>query len=348
MASLPDPDWPASLRNKEQLLEFLYSKSVPALATDIFNVEFRLGVYGSYAADETACTDDHGDRYGTFIFGKVVKPVGPKPVFRVDGGPQDNSALHQAFTNQVNQLAAMVKDGDEDDSMNGDFNIAVHPCTDSDREHGTGGTWIEIDVGGIPVFRDGAAGLVKTMASRAADVRLNVGDWIVVRASLHRVDDRSGYRLRHFYVNADAIRVLDWDPDNGAGTDDDTLSEVSVDGKPSSNKTYADVPDSKADEKRPLDAELVVESSDTDEVEELRMAGDVAAVAAEAALTTLAEPVEEGNTSTPSGIKRGRSSSLEPAMVDPEELNDSPATPVRKRGRTARVASKGKRQKRNA
>jgi hypothetical protein len=33
-------------------------------------------------------------------------------------------------------------------------------------------------------------------------------------------------------------------------------------------------------------AELVVESSDTDEVEELRMAGDVAAVAAEAALTT--------------------------------------------------------------
>jgi hypothetical protein len=75
MASLPDPDWPVSLRNKEQLLEFLYSKSVPALATDIFNVEFRLGVYGSYAADETACTDDHGDRYGTFIFGKVVKPV---------------------------------------------------------------------------------------------------------------------------------------------------------------------------------------------------------------------------------------------------------------------------------
>lgn len=76
------------------------------------------------------------------------------------------------------------------------FNIDVHPCTDSNRLDGSGGTWIEIDVGGIPVFKDGAEGLVRTQAARAADVRLEVGDWVLVRASLHRVDDSCGYRIR--------------------------------------------------------------------------------------------------------------------------------------------------------
>jgi hypothetical protein len=75
MAALPNPAWPASLRDKDQLISFLYTASVPALATDIFNVEFHLSVYGSYAADETACIDDSGAKYTTFIFGRVITAV---------------------------------------------------------------------------------------------------------------------------------------------------------------------------------------------------------------------------------------------------------------------------------
>ncbi|KAJ7301334.1 hypothetical protein DFH08DRAFT_978887 [Mycena albidolilacea] len=328
MASLPDPAWPAVLHTKEQLVDFLYSKSVRSLATDIFNVEFHLGVYGSYAADETACTDDQGDRYSTFIFGRVINTVGPRPVFRVDGGSTNETALHLAFSNQVSQLAAMVKEGDEADSMNEDFNIDVHACTDSCREDGSGGTWIEIDVGGIPVFRDGPGGLVKTIATRASDIHLNVGDWVL-----------------YFYVNADAIRVLDFDSDVLAATDDDTLSEESMGAGLSEIESVNANPGSASEKGRAHSTEDVVESSDTDELNELGMAARLPDRPADETLLVApvtvqrASPSEEEDPidSGPVGLKRERSASTEATGNTSRERNDAPATPVRKRGRTARM-----------
>jgi hypothetical protein len=104
-------------------------------------------------------------------------------------------------------------------------------------------------------------------------------------------------RVQHFYVNADAIRVLDWDSDGVAGTDDDTLSDESLEGKSTKDDAFVDVPlkgprfcCASAEPLCPLtgvhpSANLVVESSDADELEELGMATDAVGMPSKGTLT---------------------------------------------------------------
>ncbi|KAJ7838236.1 hypothetical protein B0H14DRAFT_3701132 [Mycena olivaceomarginata] len=319
MAALSDPAWPASLRDREQLIAFLYTMSVPSLATDIFNVEFHLGVYGSYAADETACIDDSGAMYSTFIFGRVITAVGPKPVFRVDGGPAQDGPLQTGLPQPAQPTCGYVA-----------WTVS-------------GGSWIEIDVGGIPVFRDGPEGLVRMQAARAADVRLEVGDWVLVRASLHRVDDRCGYRIRHFYVNAHSIRILALDTDTSATTDDGTLSDWSDAAGSSENGSLG--------REGPMSSAVtVVDTSDVEEQEELLMTINVPAVPA----TELTEgPSDEPRGIRPSGVqagtvadnpKRHRSEGTESDENESRERNNAPSTPVRKVRRTSRTNTAKKTQ----
>ncbi|KAJ7331463.1 hypothetical protein DFH08DRAFT_814770 [Mycena albidolilacea] len=351
MASLSDPNWPAALHSKHQLLDFLYSKAIPSLVTDIFNVEFRLGIYGSYASDETACTNDKGTRYSTFIFGRVMTTVGPKPTFKVDGGSMGDTSLHLAFMNQ--------------------FNIDVHPCTDSDRQDGSGGTWIEIDVGGIPLFRDGPEGLVETVASRASEVRLTIGDWVLVRASLHRVDDRCGYKIRHFYVNADAIRILDLDSDvvesadgenlsDGslgrtlsqlgctadpavvASTDDETLSDESLGVGSPGDGSFGGVPVRTPDQLGGLSTVQVVESSGADELEEQEMSAPVPENLSEETHPRAGPSAAENGGVSTIGLRRNRSTSIDGSKWESLDLDHAPSTPLRKRRRTARISTGGR------
>ncbi|KAF8215300.1 hypothetical protein K438DRAFT_1955278 [Mycena galopus ATCC 62051] len=198
------------------LLTFLRNPSTPALVTDIYNVDFKDGVYGSYALDETACTDDDGAPYYTYIVGQVCMLPTFEDAnwhFRISGGTGANEELCAAFARQLIQLAAMVKEADEED-FDLDRNIAVENFTDADRYSLLGGTWIEFMMSLPPVFRERDGDLIRTQPTGIRNYPMKLGDWVLVRASLHRWDDRSGYNIR--------------DIASGETTEEDTLSETSV------------------------------------------------------------------------------------------------------------------------
>ncbi|KAF8166593.1 hypothetical protein K438DRAFT_1984144 [Mycena galopus ATCC 62051] len=227
--------WPASLRTAHAVLAFLRDPSTPALATDIYNVDFKDGVYGSYATDETACTDDVGAPYYTYIVGQVsMLPTfeAANWRFRISGGGGAEEELGATFARQVVQLAAMVKEGDEEDFDLNRNNIAVENFTDADRYSLLGGTWIEFMMSSPPVYLEQNGALVRTQPKAIRDYPMKVGDWVLVRASVHRWDDRSGYNIRRFSIVPERIRMLDiQDLAGGETTEDDTLSNKSTDGK---------------------------------------------------------------------------------------------------------------------
>ncbi|KAF8143036.1 hypothetical protein K438DRAFT_1994318 [Mycena galopus ATCC 62051] len=231
------------------LLAFLRDPSTPALATDIYNVDFNDGVYGSYALDETACTDDVGAPYYKFIIGQVSMVPTFEDAnwrFRISSSGGAEEELGATFARQVIQLAAMVKEADEED-FDLDRKVAVENFTDADRYSLLGGTWIEFMMSLPPVYIERDGELVRTQPTAARDYPMHMGDWVLVRAGLHRWDDRSGYNIRVssgldaldlaidyvqcFSIVPESIRVLDFpDPAGGETTEEDTLSDGSVGG----------------------------------------------------------------------------------------------------------------------
>ncbi|KAJ7759469.1 hypothetical protein B0H14DRAFT_3165870 [Mycena olivaceomarginata] len=112
------PVLPAHLPTPESLIAFLHSKNIPALATDIYGADFRLGTFGSYVPDETACVRPDGPTYVIYVFGCVCKPItwpDGHRTFRIDGGPDTNSEAFTEFKSQIKPLALMVKEADDDD-----------------------------------------------------------------------------------------------------------------------------------------------------------------------------------------------------------------------------------------
>ncbi|KAF8209811.1 hypothetical protein K438DRAFT_2058800 [Mycena galopus ATCC 62051] len=118
-------EWPETLSTQLSVVEFLNSKTTPALATDIVSVEFVPGRYGSYALDETAYTNDNGTPYHTFVLGKVCGPVLPPESaqfytngnrrLRISKGEPEDTELNLVFERQLKQLAMIVKEADEED-----------------------------------------------------------------------------------------------------------------------------------------------------------------------------------------------------------------------------------------
>ncbi|KAF8177136.1 hypothetical protein K438DRAFT_1978783 [Mycena galopus ATCC 62051] len=226
------PMWPLALPTHNAVLDFLHDRATPALITDIYNVDFKDGVYGSYVPDETTCTDDDGAPYHTYVVGRVCAPaafVDANLRFRISAGGAGDEDLNAAFARQVIQLAAMVKEADEED-FDDDRKILVENFTDADRFTLLGGTWIEFMMSGPPAVHIEHNGeLARTKPKSTAEYPMKVGDWVLVRASLHRWDDRSGYNIRRFSVVPQDIRILAFEevaPDET--TEEDTLSEKSL------------------------------------------------------------------------------------------------------------------------
>ena len=72
----------------------------------------------------------------------------------------------------------------------------MYHCTNASRIDMSGGTWIEVTMGFPPVFIEQAGALVETQPTKTSEYPLRIGDWVLLFATIHRWDDRSGYDMR--------------------------------------------------------------------------------------------------------------------------------------------------------
>ncbi|KAJ7832520.1 hypothetical protein B0H14DRAFT_3712033 [Mycena olivaceomarginata] len=188
-------DWPADITDLGDLLAFLSRRTTPSLLHDIYNVDFLPPVFGSYSTDETACVREDGSFYLPLIFGRVCSEpeiAHASCLFRIAAG--DGMAT-SAFNNQLNQLAAVVRDADDDDWQTG-TDTRVHICTNTDRRTMAGGTWIEVSSHYAPFYVEEGGILVEKKPAHILDYPLDVGQWVLVQCRLQRWDDRAGFGFR--------------------------------------------------------------------------------------------------------------------------------------------------------
>ncbi|KAF8193083.1 hypothetical protein K438DRAFT_1969567 [Mycena galopus ATCC 62051] len=209
------PVWPTSLHTRRAVVDFLRDRETPALATDIYNVDFYPGKYGSYAVDETACTTD-GERtpYYTYLVGCVAGPVffdDANLRLRIEPGGPEDAELNALFQRQIAQLALIVRDGDDEDLETGN-EVALLNWSDTDRYTLVGGTFIELMLGFPPVYDVVDGTMQVSEPVKAGDYTLQKGDWVLALAVLQRSDDRSGYDVRRYSVAPQKIRILRFEP----------------------------------------------------------------------------------------------------------------------------------------
>ncbi|KAF8217214.1 hypothetical protein K438DRAFT_1748310 [Mycena galopus ATCC 62051] len=204
-------DWPPSIVNRQEMLDFLYRPTTPALVKDIYSVDFVPGTYGSYARDKTACTYDDGSPYSPYLFGRVCEGVRFKDckyTIRVAAG---DNLLASAFDAQMLQLASM--------------DTLVHACTNSDRQTMAGGTWIELVVWFAPFFVEEDGKLVEAGSTHPRGYSLAVGDWVMVQCRLQRRDTSTGDRTRFFTIATERLRKLNFNDSPEPQSDAETLSD---------------------------------------------------------------------------------------------------------------------------
>ncbi|KAJ7671030.1 hypothetical protein B0H17DRAFT_1141670 [Mycena rosella] len=182
---------------------------------------------------------NHGSAYrdgttGSFfttIFGRIQRPVSLivrqsfedwQRTFRVDCPPTAPPELQIAFQDQLYNFAFPVKVDDIKDVDNEEVlapvaldtaynlqTLAVFTCTDAERSTATGGLYMEVHVdnanGERCIFHEVVNGTLKSRAPRGdADWLLKEGDWVVLRATLHRTLTTS---YRSYYVVATDLRI---------------------------------------------------------------------------------------------------------------------------------------------
>ncbi|KAJ7741061.1 hypothetical protein B0H16DRAFT_1728701 [Mycena metata] len=206
-----DPRWP-SVKTLPALLSYLGHVATPTLANSEYGVDFINPVKGSRVADDTVFTNLDAQPCKMWVYGSVASRVSRKGgnlVLRIKS-PNDpeSSAI---FQQQLNSLARPVIWHDKADESKENA-VLVQTCTDTDRETGDGGSWVDVhlEYGGkqmAEVSVRGEEGYLATRPYLIADFPLFVGDTVLLWVSLHQRESWSRNH-RDFELLATHVRVI--------------------------------------------------------------------------------------------------------------------------------------------
>ncbi|KAJ7120913.1 hypothetical protein C8R44DRAFT_877237 [Mycena epipterygia] len=226
-SSMEAPLWPNHIQSLAALAAYLQSPRTTSWSGALFDVDFHQPEPLSYRPDITAYMTDDGSPFKAVAFGQVLRRVRFADAHRTftihiaDDAPADLKKLFQA---QIKVLSAPVKD---DDFKDIDANLAscgrtgpnVNPCTDAHRISGVGSTIdVHTDHDGTRLCvlhtypEANGPPILSTPRAAAAAWPLNVGDWVLFEASLHKREDMLGMTPRDYELLARHIRVLEFDP----------------------------------------------------------------------------------------------------------------------------------------
>ncbi|KAJ7651589.1 hypothetical protein DFH06DRAFT_1134828 [Mycena polygramma] len=204
---LPSPDWPTDIHTFEDLADFLTATGTISIGNSLYNVDFHPPQWGSYAMDESAYTqDDPRTPFVFMMFGKVSRPA----TFSLEGGRELPSVLRDLYANQIKVLSAPIIEDDNGQTFD---QPRIVPCTDSDRRTGNGGKHIEVHTDHVGhsactvhLSQDGKPARVVSSWTRKFPV--DVGEWVLIEATLHRRTDMAQTNPRQYEVLARHVRPL--------------------------------------------------------------------------------------------------------------------------------------------
>ncbi|KAJ7461257.1 hypothetical protein B0H11DRAFT_2241698 [Mycena galericulata] len=206
-------DFTAIPTNLQDLGIYL-AKTPTALADSYFGIDYEGPKTMSYSPDHSVYTVD-GQPFVTTLLGQVsaeVKCVNDRRTFRIGMAPNTGYGLLQIFADQANSLAVAVLHDDRRDTE-AKMTPDVHVCLNADRSTAQGATYMEVDVDDhnerqcVLYIRDGNY-LVPTVPLSDAAWPLRHGDWVVIKATLHKCETKQPYHRREYVILATHILLL--------------------------------------------------------------------------------------------------------------------------------------------
>ncbi|KAJ7075047.1 hypothetical protein B0H15DRAFT_956863 [Mycena belliarum] len=209
-------EFPPPLNTFDALLSYLETCNPPSLSSSIHGVDFHSPKFTMFTRDESAYTTDDGRPFETMVFGCVETIVvwdreDERRTFRLNGGVAP-TAVNKEFRNQLYQLARAVRVDDDRDEAGSD-DIEVFPCTDSNRESGAGGRQLIVDVEEVYLkrctyYQEIQGELKKSVPGDDDEWKLNVGDWVLCKATFHKHEPIWRPFTRTYYLLASELCVI--------------------------------------------------------------------------------------------------------------------------------------------
>ncbi|KAJ7100068.1 hypothetical protein B0H15DRAFT_796766 [Mycena belliarum] len=207
--------FPPDIQNFESLMLYLASSSIPALCKSSHRVDFHSPVFRSYKRHESVYTWSDGGPFQTVVFGRVAQTVydtakeweADRRTFKLccEQAPEN---VTRAFRDQLYEVARAVRYDDEQDELHGGQSQKtpeVVTCTDSDRESAAGGRQLVVDVDELNVNGE----LQTRTPVGDGEWTLQVGDWVVCTATLHKYETTWSPFTRTYYMLAAELLLFD-------------------------------------------------------------------------------------------------------------------------------------------
>ncbi|KAJ7021402.1 hypothetical protein C8F04DRAFT_1195529 [Mycena alexandri] len=211
--------WPRQLDSLKLTLEYLEKNTTASIANSEYNIDFSPPA----ANGNTAYVDIDTEPYHFWVFGQALSTVEAQHgrlAFKLGaGGCQESMAF---FKRQLYTLALPVREDDDVDT-DLDRNMQGEPATDWDRINLSSRSFIEIQIAERMARRaklyipGGPCTLRECDAWYPSDFAFNVGDWMLVYATLHRKIDNEK-KKRVYTIVAGEMRKLRFDGE-GSGTE---------------------------------------------------------------------------------------------------------------------------------